>query len=144
MVLAPEAYTEMETSDGKSKRSLNSCAWRMVMYGWFFVLYRLPATWTLMPRLTIENVLAPMLAKVLLMLPLMESMAVRIPTSAIMPRAIIRMVSIDRRVLERIALNEIRKFSRISATYFMGGFGLMAQNSKLVVLLQTNELKNNK
>jgi hypothetical protein len=52
----------------------------------------------------------------------MESIAVRIPTKAIIPTAIIRMVNIVLKGLERMAPKEMRKFSARRATFFIFTF----------------------
>jgi hypothetical protein len=74
---------------------------------------------TRIPLLVIVKVLAPIIENELLMLPLMDSIAVKIPTNAIIPKAIIKIVRIVRKGLERIAFNDILKFSRSRAPYFI-------------------------
>ena len=57
-------------------------------------------------------VLAPIRLKLSVTEPFIASMAVRIPTSAMMPMAIIRMVRIERNLLVLTAVRETFKFSR--------------------------------
>jgi hypothetical protein len=56
-------------------------------------------------------VLAPIFAKLLVIEFFIESMAVRIPTRAVIPTAMIRIVRIVRSRFERIDLKAIFKFS---------------------------------
>lgn len=57
------------------------------------------------------KVLAPMLVKELVRLPSIDSMAVSIPTNAIIPNEMIRMVSIERSFVASIEFIEIRNIS---------------------------------
>ena len=61
------------------------------------------------------KVLVPIVANCLLMVDLIECIAVRIPTSAIIPKAIIRMVRMVRKKFERMDPIETLKFSCINA-----------------------------
>ena len=53
-------------------------------------------TWIFIPLFWIVNEFAPMAVKFELIAPLMESMAVRIPTNAMIPIAMIKAVSVAR------------------------------------------------
>jgi len=64
------------------------------------------------------NEFAPMLANPVLMLFSITLMAVIIPTSDMIPNAIISMVSADRSFVEVIDRIEIRNVSLIRAAYF--------------------------
>jgi hypothetical protein len=64
-----------------------------------------------MPREVMVKELAPIIVNCDVIDDLMASIAVRIPTSAIMPNAIMHIVSIARTLLELIAFSEIFRFS---------------------------------
>jgi hypothetical protein len=79
-----------------------------------------------MSRLVMVNELAPIIEKVLVMEPLIESIAVVMPTNAISPMAIITMVKTVRNAFVFIESQEIRRFSWTNAPVrilcrFIGG-----------------------
>ena len=70
-----------------------------------------PPTLTRLSLFTIVKVLAPMFLNWLLIVPFIESIAVNMPTKAIIPNAMIKIVNIVRKRLERIELTAIFRFS---------------------------------
>jgi len=67
--------------------------------------------WTFMPEFLIVKEFEPMLEKLSLMDPFRASIDVRIPTNAIIPKAIIRMVNTVRSICPRTADRAILIFS---------------------------------
>ena len=104
-VEANEPRTEMEVVEGNLKSSANCFASSYLILLKF--LGRLPflPTFRVISLFLIVKLLEPMLAKLLLMDCLMDSMAVSIPTSAIIPIAMINTVKTD---LKRWLLTDCR------------------------------------
>jgi membrane protease YdiL (CAAX protease family) len=82
---------------GKSYSLLKSIASLKVMFLYASVLLLCPPILTFMPLFLTLKVLAPMVEKFSFRKYFMESMAVRMPTRAIMPKPMIAMVRMVRR-----------------------------------------------
>jgi len=88
------------------------------MFVKFLTLFLLPPELKLL-RFWMVKVLAPILLNSLVMEVLIDSIAVRIPTNAIIPKAMISVVRIVRSKLDFTELIEIRKFSFNRAPTFI-------------------------
>jgi len=102
---------EIETTDLKVYKSLNLDACSKVISGYFFGLRPPRPIRTTNSLFLIVKVFAPKLVKLELILCFIESMAVKIPTKAVIPMAMISMVRIDLSKLLLIALSAILMFS---------------------------------
>ena len=111
MVDAPEAKVETEGFAGNSYALLKFTASSYVMLLNFRGFLPFRPILTIISRLRIVNVLAPMLVKLLLMEDFKASMDVSVPTSEVIPMVIIKTVRIVRKSWLRIAPSDILIFS---------------------------------
>ncbi len=112
MVLACDAKAETLTVAGKLNCSLNCLASSQDISRYFLAFFPPFPILIIIPLFRIVKVLAPMLVKLLLMLPFMESIAVRMPIRAVIPNAIIITVRMVRNHCPRILCRARKMLSR--------------------------------
>jgi hypothetical protein len=116
---ANEAYAETLTVAGNSNVSSKRLASRYVIRVYLLGFFPPLPIRMLLPRFRMVNVFAPILVKLLVMELLMPSIEVRIPTSAVMPMAMISIVRMARSHWLRIESKATFTFSLNSCRYFL-------------------------